>query len=181
MPDLVSILLPIATLVLGASGTLLAEGLRDKRAARREAALLVRQREQNRMDRRDSFELANLSATYANLSALARAVAVFHLIDMDAARRFSVDYASRQLTGIPNADEAGETMMLANRELRNMTLLLLDNDLRELCLASSGMLNLVAVGPKTIAQADQDFNAAVAHADQSQARLADRIRQLYSV
>jgi hypothetical protein len=179
MRDLWTALIPALSLAIGIFGTLAVEAFRDGRLQARDAATRAEANSQTRRDRRETFELANLSSTYENLDILARATTRYHLIDFLAARDNNVAYASRRIDSIPGSAEADEDVRVAHRDTLASSLLLLDDDMRDAVREAISALAGLASGPKSLDQATRDYDHSVALVHVVQVRIAERIRFLY--
>lgn len=175
----VATLLPAATLALGIVGTLLAEALRDGRHRRLLQDERRREREATVADRRETFELENLHATHASLVRLGRATMRYHMLDLQAARAFGFDYASRNLGSLPEEEDLGQELLLANQSASANIRLLLDDGVRRHTDDACAALVDLSRTPKPVDQANNELNAAIVLMNTALGEIATRIRSIY--
>jgi len=176
MPDLLTTLLPLATLILGIAGTISTEGLRERRGRKREEENRRRIRQEQKTDRLELFELTNLQEAHTALNHFARTAVRWHLLDIDAAQTTNMEYASYR---IGDEDGVAEELRVANRDLSALTQLIIDDDLRSEADEAARAVTAVSHGPKSIEQAELEMNAAAQRIFVVQRKIARRIREIY--
>jgi hypothetical protein len=152
-----NVILPVVTLILGALLTQLGEARREAAALKRERKLRELDRDQARLDRRESFELSHLIDVHEGLSEVFTAALRVH------------EHVEGQ-TAIP--PEVNDNFMAANRKIASIKGLVLDDEIRLRVDSAHGAANRMSMGAGSI---ERTF----ALLDQAQMGIAARIREIY--
>jgi len=176
MPDLLVTLLPLATLILGYVGTIATEGLRERWGRKREEENRRRIRQEEKRDRLEAFELINLREAHAALNHFARNTVRWHLLDIEAASKANVDYASDV---IEDEEGVAEEVRVSDRDVSALTQLIIDDNLRSETEAAIVSMRTVGHGPKSINQAKSEVEAGINKVFAAQQKIAQRIREIY--
>jgi len=180
MTDPLTTLLPAITLVLGIAGTLATESLRDGRHRKNAEYERRAARATALEDRRETFELENLNATYTALVSLGRAAMRHHLFDLEVAEETGKDYASAPIRFGPDDEDLARELQLANRGATANIRLLLDDRLRASAERATVSLIEVGVGAKSAEHADAEMASATTLLGETLRGIAERIRTIYA-
>ncbi|MGW0869930.1 hypothetical protein ACWD3Z_05490 [Streptomyces sp. NPDC002740] len=157
---IVTAVLPVASLVLGAWLTQLSEARRESAALKREEKVRQLDREQALIDRRETFELTHLVEVNDLLSRVFTAALACH---------------ERVQAGEP-LGEANTALFAANREISRVKGLIIDDVIRTLVETAHTQANRLSMSSST-----HYTEAADAFADVSaaQAAISARLRDIY--
>ncbi len=162
-------LIPVATLILGALLTYLTEGRREAKRDRRAERVRLAIRTQERMDRRDAFELEELNKLRDCIDELVHLLTTVDLVR--AQRRGHIKNVP-----LPVPEHIEQERALAVRRLRAHTATTLDDDIRASAKRTEqGMMReyweLDRADPRELDMHDQ--------ADETLGLIGERIRTLY--
>jgi hypothetical protein len=179
MDPTIAALLPVGSLFVGIVGTLVVERLRDSRLERRETAARRLQREATLQERRDNFELENLTALMLSTDDLLRASFRHHFLDRSAANATNSKYGAYRTDNLPEGPEIGEAFRAANASVQSRLALVLDETLRDDFGVALIALNAIPLEVRTIEAADTAHSRAAAAVYEVQMKVAERIREIY--
>lgn len=170
-------ILPVVTLLIGLLISTWAQERRDKRQDDRDEAKIQRAREVARLDRRETFELANLTAVHEALRRVSRAASLFHSADVKLAKATGRLYGA----SLVGDDDLDEEVRLANAELHTLSGLIFDDAIREQVVRSHVRLGGVGMPPVPLERAEVQWLDASMEITGLFGVIAARIRDLYSV
>lgn len=170
-----NIILPLVALIIGYALTLLTESRRDHRQRTRDVEVRAEVRRQAIVDRRESFELVNLTDAYSALTDLARAASLVHSADTISARNQGGKYAQ-----FPLEDASlDEGKLLAVRASSAASNLILTDAIRAKATKAHWAFAALGNSPVDLDEADAQWGAAAQVMQDALEAIAARIREIY--